>query len=113
MRRIFEGLILEAHAHAEAKEGWIEENYAKSRMDEKIELLKDYLPAFLVENKKLYSILSKGIHLLSEEECLTSFPILKVGIELILDEKIMEKERHAKILKAKKELGDLQAKFTA
>lgn len=76
-------------------------------MDEKISLLKNHLPDFLVENKSLYSILSKGIHELSEQGCLGAFPIVKLGIEMILDEKIREKERKAKEEEARKAIGKL------
>ena len=61
LRRVFEGLIAKARAKA-AEAGWQEADYEKARMDEKIALLKTYLPPFLVENRKLYGILSKGIH---------------------------------------------------
>jgi hypothetical protein len=107
LRRIFESLIDDAHEMAKKLTGWDDENYIKSRMDEKIASLKDYLPLFLVQNKNLYSILSKGIHLLSEQECLKAFPVVKVGIELILDEKIEEKRKQAKIDEAKKAISSL------
>ena len=94
LRRIFESLIDDAHNIAKGKKGLDEKEYNKGRMEEKIKLLgKAYLPSFLVDNWQLYSILSKGIHELSEEDCLSSFPVVKGGIELILDEKIREKKR--------------------
>ena len=67
-------------------------------MDEKIEKLKGYLPQFLVNNKHIYSILSKGIHELEEEQCSKFFPILKQSIEIMLDElaEAEEKERRRK-----------------
>ncbi|GFD75677.1 hypothetical protein KUL113_50970 [Tenacibaculum sp. KUL113] len=73
-----------------------EETYKRARMNEKIEMLSAELPEFIVENKSMYSILSKGIHELSENECLKAFPIVKVGIEIILDEKIekLNKEKN-------------------
>ena len=73
-------------------------------MDEEIPLLKDLLPSFLVENRKMYSILSKSIHELSEEECLAAFNVVRLGIELILDEKIEKKEKERKINNATKEI---------
>jgi hypothetical protein len=76
-------------------------------MGERIELLKDELPEFLVENKAMYSILSKGIHELSEEECLTAFPILKVGIEIILDVKLEAAKKEKKLAEAKKAIAAL------
>ena len=60
-------------------------------MDEKIKLLEDYLPAFLVQNRRLYGILSKGVHELSEAECIKAFPTVKGGLELILDERLAAK----------------------
>ncbi len=62
----------------------------------KIELLKNYLPDILVEHKEYYSVVSKGIHELSEDECLEHFNILKMGIEVILDEKIELRKKQEK-----------------
>lgn len=102
LRRIFESLIEEAHVKAAVSKDWQEDTYQKSRMADRIELLKGQLPSFLVENKTMYSILSKGIHELSEDECLKSFEALKLGIELILDERKEIMERDKKIYEAKK-----------
>lgn len=107
LRRIFEDLIEEAHKKLAAIEGWDEGVYQRSRMDEKIDLLKAELPAFLVENRKLYAILSKGIHELSENDCLEYFPTVKLGVELILDEKLEAKRRQDKIELAKKSIGKI------
>ena len=72
------------------------EQIAKSDFKEKINLAKESLPEFLVENKKIYSILSKGIHELEEEECKGYFPILRTAIEIILDEQIEKKDKAKK-----------------
>lgn len=109
LRRIFEDLIEEAREHNSKLEGWDEGVYQRSRMDEKIDLLKSELPVFLVENRKLYGILSKGIHELTEEECLEYFPTVKLGVELILDEKLEMKRRQDKIDLAKKSLGKIHS----
>lgn len=94
LRRIFEKLIFEASAQA-ITDGIVDANkFASLRMDEKIESIKDYLPDTLVEMKQVYGILSKGIHELTEQECLAYFDTMRVGIELILDEKL-EKKRKA------------------
>src|SRR5690606_6973283 len=68
LRRIFENLIQQAHQIASENVNWDETQYNESRLSDKIELLKNYLPEFLVENKVLYGIMSKGIHELSEKE---------------------------------------------
>jgi hypothetical protein len=88
LRRIFEMLIEDAHNQAKKNVDWHEERFINTRMDEKIKLLKDFLPDILVENSSIYSILSKGIHSLSEGECLDYYNVLRDGIDLILDEKI-------------------------
>ena len=111
LRRIFESLIEEAHKLEMASSGWNEELYQKGRMDDKISLLKRTLPEFLVQNKSLYSILSKGIHELGESECLSAFPITKLGIELILDEKLEKLQRESKIKQASKDIGALTQKM--
>jgi hypothetical protein len=76
-------------------------------MDEKIELLKLHLPEFLVQNRKLYGILSKGVHELSERECLEYFDSVKVGVELILDEKLEQHKKQQKIKSAQDSLAKL------
>ncbi|MEQ9007069.1 MAG: hypothetical protein RLP12_04230, partial [Ekhidna sp.] len=103
LRRVFEKLITEAHLEAKRFEpSFDEERFKKSRMTEKIILLKNYLPELLVENKNLYGIMSKAIHDLSENECRKMFPILLNGIELVLDEKNAKKEKEQKEAQTKK-----------
>jgi len=65
----------------------------------------------MVENRALYSILSKGIHELAEEECLQSFQIMKLGIELILDQKSEAEERQAKISSVSKDISALHGQL--
>ncbi|KTC05820.1 hypothetical protein AO387_11340 [Pseudomonas syringae ICMP 11168] len=107
LRRIFESLIDDARSVASSKEGWSEEVYNKARMNERIKMLKDQLPSYLVEHHKMYGVLSSGVHNQSESECLGFFPVLKTGIELILDQKILDAER----LKKTKELGQFLNQF--
>ena len=107
LRRIFESLIEEAHSTASKDEGWDETAYRQARMVEKIDLLRDHLPKFLVENRALYGILSVGVHTLSEEECLAAFPAVRLGIELILDDLLEQKERDHKVRSAAKSLATL------
>lgn len=112
IRRIFENLIEQAHnlAKSEIRE-FSEDNYLKSRVEDKIIMLKAFLPVFLVENRILYSILSKGLHELSEEECLLYFDTVKIGIEQILDEKIIQNERTLKIKESEKAINMLHSKL--
>ncbi len=107
LRRVFEFLIEEAHQQAINDISWNEDNYLKSKIVDKIDLLQHHLPSFLVQNKSIYSILSVGIHKLDEQECLKYFEALKVGIELILDEKVELDNKKKKIEHAKLKLQQI------
>jgi hypothetical protein len=97
LRRIFESLVEEAHKVATKNSPWDEDQYCRSRMDEKVLMLKNYLPEFLIANRSIYSILSLGIHSLDEQTCLDHFEAIKVSIELILDKKIEKRMREEKV----------------
>lgn len=113
LRRVFENLIEEAHAKAQAENGeFPNEEYQRVKMDEKIKMVRDYLPEFLVENRSLYAILSKGIHDLSEDECLKYFETVKIGIEQILDEKVIQKEKAEKAQKAREAIQKVHGNLT-
>lgn len=109
LRRIIEKHIVLPQIKKLLLEGTInEEQISKSDFKEKIRLIKDRLPVFLVENTKIYSILSKGIHELDEEECKNYFPILRTAIEIILDEEIDRNEK----VKKNKLIADQLKKFS-
>lgn len=113
LRRVFENLIEEAHLKAQVKNTeFSNENYLKTRMDDKIKMVKDHLPEFLVENCSLYAILSTGVHDLTEDECLQYFETVKIGIEQILDEKIVQKEKADKGAKAREAIRKIHGKIT-
>jgi hypothetical protein len=59
----------------------------------------------------LYGILSKGIHELSEQECLDIFLVVKLGIELILDEKIKQKEQEDKVKQGEQLINKVSTKL--
>ncbi|MEC2390242.1 hypothetical protein BK709_04830 [Bacillus thuringiensis serovar shandongiensis] len=111
LRRIFENLIEECKQKALLESLLDVERFRQSKMDEKIKMLEEFLPSFLVENRKLYSILSKGIHELTEDECLELFPNVQLAIELILDEKIHQIEKQSKIKSVSKFIADTSAKL--
>ncbi len=83
LRRIFESILWD-HYQRMKREGQEPENFASKRMDEKIESLKSTLPDFLVNNKQMYGIMSKGVHELSEQECLEHFPVIYRSTLMIL-----------------------------
>lgn len=111
LRRIFESLIWDAFEGNKGSVGMSDNDFAKMRIEDKIQVLDGYLPGFLVENKTLYSILSLGIHELTETDCLTYFDTVRVGIEIILDEKIEEIQKQEKLKKARQKISDLHGKL--
>jgi len=110
LRRIFESLVREAAELARQDPSWDEEMYAKNRrMDEKIDLLRNHLPDLLVQNRNLYGILSIGIHELTEDECQGRFPVVKTGIEIILDAKLEEIQKREKQKQFEKDIQSLNS----
>lgn len=88
LRRIFEYLIQSVYNDTK-NEYWISDNDFRFKdTKDKIDLLKIHLPDFLVDHKNIYSILSKWVHELNEDECLKYYDILKESIILILDQKL-------------------------
>lgn len=82
LRRILERLVYQAKAKAgDVVNG---EEFEQARVAERIKMLEGYLPEVLIKNTTIYGILSKGIHELSEEECVKYFPVVKECIYQIL-----------------------------
>lgn len=112
LRRIFESLIEDAHSKAKIEEiNWNEDEYKDKRMIEKIKRLKNYLPLFLYKNAEIYGILSKGVHELSEEDCLNYFDTVRGGIDIILGQKYDEIEQKKKEDEVQKKINELNSKI--
>ena len=108
LRRIFEKIVEEAaDSAAEIDKA---KDFVGKRMDQKITLLKDHLPSFLVENATIYGILSKGIHELQEGECLDYFPAVRAAIQLVLEDRIIIKRRDEERAKAAIEIQRIASK---
>lgn len=82
LRRILERLVYQAKG--KAGDMIDDEKFEKAKVAERIKMLEGYLPEILIKNTTVYGILSKGIHELSEEECLKYFPVVKECIYQIL-----------------------------
>lgn len=111
LRRIFENLIDESYNQNKANIDTDDADFFKLRMDEKVTALSSYLPSQLVDMKKIYSILSQGVHNLSEEDCLAYFPALQLSIELILEQKIETAAKAERDQKAKAQIAEIQSKL--
>lgn len=100
LRRILERLLMQAKAHA--GNAIDEEKFNNARVGEKITMLSAYLPEALTSNPTLYGILSKGIHELTEAECLSYFPVVKECLYMILDqwEEMRKKEEKQRSISA-------------
>lgn len=111
LRRIFENLVFDAFQDAKKDNAVDEGQFNGLRMDEKIKSLNGYLPSFIVENHEIYGILSKGIHQLTEEECLAYFDCMRQSIELILDERLEQLAKKKKIEEVKKTLNTITSQI--
>ena len=93
LRRIVERLIYKAQEKA-INDGTVnQEEMEHLRVVDRIKELKGYLPDMFTNNSTIYGIVSKGIHELSEEECLQYFPILRDSIFMILEKWEEERKR--------------------
>lgn len=107
LRRVFESLIEEAHSKVAGISGWSEEEYEKSRMREKVIMLKDHLPEFIVQHPEMYAILSVGVHELTEEECLKYFEALKSAILVIAEDRLHKIQQEKRLKAASQAISDI------
>jgi hypothetical protein len=111
LRRAFEFVLEENHIKKISEIGWDEKKYLDSRLDEKIELLKDILPKKLLGHKSIYKILSKGVHQLEEEECKKAYVALFPIFILIFDELKFIRESERKEKDIQKNKSDFETNF--
>lgn len=97
MRRVFERMIARAHDRQIAAGGPIA-GFPTMRMDEKIAALKSELPERVVRNSAIFSVLSLGLHELTEEQCAAHFPVMKAVLFQMLEQE--EHRRKAAITEA-------------
>ena len=99
LRRVFESMLDAAKVHHMEEHGlpkWDE--YESVKTSQKIQLLKQYLPDFLVDHPHLYTLLSLGVHELSEQQCSEEFENLRTAIDIIIREQIADaNERKRKV----------------
>ena len=112
LRRIFENLIQETFGAHSAEVACTEEDFKKLRMDDKVNLLKPYLPTQLVEMRDIYKVLSTGVHKLDEATCMAFFPAVKLAIELILDQKIDMRQKALRDKEVKDQLKAITGSLT-
>ncbi len=98
LRRIFERIIVTASKTAIKDGKFKQEDFDSAHVDEKVKMLKDYLPKTFVNNTVFYGIISKGIHELSEDECIEFYPVMQAFIIMVFRqlEKIRRDEEDEK-----------------
>lgn len=102
LRRIFEFLIDSLHEECKNEQGWNEEEYRKLDFNSRIQMIESFgkviIPQELTQvRKKIYGVLSKGVHQNSDQECLEVFTYVKYALEIIMDEQLAQLEKKAKI----------------
>jgi hypothetical protein len=109
LRRIIEKLIYEVFEKFKKENPFNEKEFKNKIMAEKIEFLRAYLPEFLINNKILYNILSKGIHELSEKDCLEYFDTVYAAIISILEDMLELEEKKKRQIEIHKSLQRIHA----
>lgn len=94
LRRVFERMIQRAHERQSASGNPVE-GFEGMRMNERIAALKSELPEKVVENSAVFSVLSIGIHELTEDQCSRYFTVLKAVLFQMLEQE--EHKRKAAI----------------
>ena len=92
LRRVFERIIAKAWQSAIAA-GETLPDPTGLRMTEKIAALKNHLPGIVVQNAKVYGILSKGLHELTEEDCARAYPLVEESVIWMLEDALARFER--------------------
>lgn len=105
LRRVFERMVLRAHDR-QSKTGKPVEGFETLKMHERIEALADELPDAVVENSQVFSVLSIGIHELTEDDCAEYFPVVKAVLFQMLEE---EEHKRKAALTTKKTEAELKA----
>lgn len=106
MRRVYETMLLSVFEQNQEHIGLTEDEFRKLHSDKKLEAIKDYLAIDDEIYLPLYSLLSSGIHAMTEEQCCEDYNVLKPILLDILAEQKAKKEKESK----RKELKELFAR---
>lgn len=82
------------------------------RVSERIKLLKAYLPDMINSNPAIYGIVSKGIHELSEDDCIKYFPVLQVAIFMILRQWAQKRKEQDAIKKLEASISSIATELS-
>lgn len=116
LRRVFERMVARAHERQSAA-GHPIEGFDGMPMDRRIASLNDELPEKVVKNSAVFSVLSLGLHELTEEQCAKYFPVMKAVLFQMLEQEehkrkavTTARETDAALQRVLGELGAAEAK---
>ena len=112
LRRIFERILDAAKCQAESDASVDLSNYESMRVSERIKLLKAYLPDMINSNPAIYGIVSKGIHELSEDDCIKYFPVLQEAIFMILRQWAQKRKEQDAIKKLEASISSIATELS-
>lgn len=102
LRRVLEFIVERAETEYVAANGAFDSK--AFRMQDKIKFLQDFLPSFIVDNRKLYGVLSDGVHNRSDEDCNALFAPCYAGILIALAQLEAKRAESERAANAKTEL---------
>jgi hypothetical protein len=88
------------------------ETFETLRMEDKLQSVKGFVPSWMVENRKLYSILSLGLHELTDQTCLDAFPAVKLATIALLEQHAEQARREQRAKEAAVQLTKIQSAIT-
>lgn len=83
LRRVYEHLLVKEYEQARQADTSLPPREGR-RVGDLLKDISDCLPHHMGENPVIYGILSKGVHELDEDECMSYFPVLKQAVDLVL-----------------------------
>ncbi len=110
LRRVLEFIVEKMHKECLNQNDWDEKQYEQKRFNERIKMLEKYKKCKIIPDEldkfreKLYGVLSKGVHEITDNKCKELFPSLRVAIDIILNEEVKRKKNAEELSKLEKEL---------
>ena len=89
------------------------EGFESMSVEDQVLALKNVLPEEVVQNRKVYRVLSKGIHQLDEDECLAHYNVMHAAIVEILERDIYDQQRAKTSADLRKAVADVVGKVGA
>lgn len=113
LRRVVEKIILFVYNDNKGEIDCEYEGFKNLHLDQKIQIIKEFLPKFLYSNQQIYSIVSAGIHMLDEETCEQYFDILQTAVEIILSEYETNRKKRILLQKTSNEIKNAHNKISS